>query len=199
MPALHHLPARRSAAFRIARGITVRVINTHGQQVVDTWAFSQADMAEFMSMEHARLHMGRVNPVAGSTLVTNRRNPILSLIEDTSGGVHDTLLAACDHYRYRMLGAAGPHDNCTENLHAALAALGLRATETPGPLNLFQNSSIRPDGTLVIEPAVAPAGSHVTLKAEMDIILVFSACPQDMAPTNGEDMTPKPASIEIAG
>jgi hypothetical protein len=186
-------------ALQIAQGAKIRVINTHGQQVVDTWAFSQADLAEFMSMEHSRVHMGRVNPVAGSVLLTNRRNPVLSLIEDTSGGVHDTLLAACDQYRYRMLGAAGPHDNCTDNLHAALAALGLAANETPAPLNLFQNSSIRPDGALVIEPPVAPAGSHVTLRAEMDCVVVFSACPQDMAPTNGADMTPKPVSIEIAG
>src|SRR5438105_10448182 len=52
--------------------------------------------SEFMSMEHARVAMGRILPKVGDTLVTNRRRPILTLIEDTSGGVHDTLLAACD-------------------------------------------------------------------------------------------------------
>ena len=56
-------------------------------------------------MEHSRLHMGRVNPVVGDTFVTNHRRPILTLTEDTSGGVHDTLLAACDRYRYDLLGA----------------------------------------------------------------------------------------------
>jgi hypothetical protein len=111
--------------------------------------------------------------------------------------VHDTLLAACDVHRYRMLGASDYHDNCTDNLHAALAALGLKASETPSPLNLFQNSAIKPDGRLVIEPPIAPKGSHVTLRAEMDCVIVFSACPQDMAPTNGADMRPKPVDIEI--
>ena len=197
MPESITLAARTGKAMKLARGQQVRVVNTHGMQVVDTWAFAADDMSEFMSMEHARVHMGRVNPVAGSVLLTNRRRPIITLVEDTSGGVHDTLLAACDVHRYRMLGAAGYHRNCTDNLAEALRELGLAAPETPSPLNLFQNSAIKPDGELVIEPPVAPPGSHVTLRAEMDAVVVFSACPQDMAPTNGADMMPKDAELRI--
>src|SRR5919206_2140229 len=115
--AVNVIPARRAVTVPLKRGQRVEVVNTHGQQVVDTWAFATGDPAEWMSMEHSRVHMGRVNPRTGSTLVTNRRRPILTLVEDTSGGVHDTLLAACDRYRYELLGATGPHDNCTDNLH----------------------------------------------------------------------------------
>lgn len=190
------LAARTGKALRLGEGQQIRIVNTHGRQVVDTWAFAAGDMAEFMSMEHSRVHMGRVNPVAGSVLLTNRRRPILTLVEDTSGGVHDTLLAACDTHRYRMLGAQGYHRNCTDNLAEALSDLGLTPPETPSPLNLFQNSSIKPDGELVIEPPVAPPGSHVTLRAGMDLVIVFSACPQDMAPTNGADMLPKDAELQ---
>jgi uncharacterized protein YcgI (DUF1989 family) len=154
-------------------------------------------MTEFMSMEHTRVHMGRVNPVKGSVMLSNRRRPMLTLVEDTSGGVHDTLLAACDVHRYRMLGATGYHRNCTDNLAEALAELGLTPPETPSPLNLFQNSAIHPGGELLIEPPIAPAGSHVTLRAEMDMVIVFSACPQDMAPTNGADMMPKDAELQL--
>jgi uncharacterized protein YcgI (DUF1989 family) len=191
------LAARTGKALRLGEGQQIRIVNTHGRQVVDTWAFAAGDMAEFMSMEHSRVHMGRVNPVAGSVLLTNRRRPILTLVEDTSGGVHDTLLAACDTHRYRMLGAQGYHRNCTDNLAEALSDLGLTPPETPSPLNLFQNSSIKPDGELVIEPPVAPPGSHVTLRAGMDLVIVFSACPQDMAPTNGADMLPKDAELQL--
>lgn len=198
IPRAQLLPARRSTAFALNRGQTVRVINTHGGQVVDTWAFNPADMGEFMSMEHARVHMGRVQPIAGSTLLSNRRNAMLTLIEDTSGGVHDTLMAACDVHRYRMLGCTAFHDNCTDNLHGALAVIGMKATETPSPLNLFQNSSVGADGSLVIAPPIAPAGSHVTLRAEMDLIVVFSACPQDMVQTNGADMTPKDVELQVS-
>jgi uncharacterized protein YcgI (DUF1989 family) len=197
MPDSITLTARTGKALRLAQGEEVRVVNTRGGQVVDTWAFAAGDPAEFMSMEHSRVHMGRVNPVAGSVLLTNRRRPVLSIVEDTSGGVHDTLLAACDVYRYRMLGARDYHLNCTDNLAEALGELGITAPETPSPLNLFQNSAIKPGGELVIEPPVAPAGSYVTLKALMDVVIVFSACPQDMAPTNGADMTPKDAELQL--
>ena len=192
------LKARTGTALHCATGVEIKVINIHGQQVTDTWAFAAADMSEFMSMEHSRVHMGRVQPIVGSTLISNRRKPMLSMIDDTSGGVHDTLMAACDVHRYRMLGATHDHDNCTDNLHRALAGLGRVAPETPCPLNLFQNSAVGRDGTLLIAPPVAAPGSHVTLRAEQDLILVFSACPQDMAPTNGEGMTPRDVMIEIS-
>ena len=197
MAVRHHLEARRGKAFRVAAGTPVRVINSEGGQVVDTWAFNALDLSEFMSMEHSRVHMGRVAPIVGSVLLSNRRRPMIRLIADTSGGVHDTLMAACDVHRYRMLGASGYHDNCTDNLQRALADLDLSAPETPCPLNLFQNSAITPVGRLAIAPPVAPAGSSVTLEVLIDAIVVFSACPQDMAPTNGADMRPKPADIEI--
>ena len=195
MPQSLVLTARTGKALRLPKGSLIRIVNTHGRQVVDTWAFAEEDIGEFMSMEHSRVHMGRVNPVAGSVLLTTRRRPVLTIVDDTSGGVHDTMLAACDIYRCQMLGCTTYHRNCTDNLREALAELGLVPTETPSPLNLFQNSSIKPDGALVIEPPIAPAGTHVTLRAEMDIVIAFSACPQDMAPTNGADMIPKDAEI----
>lgn len=94
------IPARRGKAVTLDQGQSVRVVNTHGQQVVDTWAFRRDDLTEFMSMEHSRTSTGRIIPKVGQSMTTNRRRPILSLVEDTSGGIHDTLLAACDQYRY---------------------------------------------------------------------------------------------------
>ncbi len=133
------IPARRGKALHLRRGQKARVVNTKGQQVVDTWAFNAADLSEFMSMEHSRVAMGRIIPAIGDALVTNRRRPILTLVEDNSGGIHDTLFAACDCWRYELLGSEGYHDNCTDNLAAAMRELGLAAAETPAPLNLFMN------------------------------------------------------------
>jgi uncharacterized protein YcgI (DUF1989 family) len=98
------IPARRGKAARIGKGQTITVINTHGSQVVDTWAFAAADIAEFMSMEHSRAAFRHVTPRVGDAFVTNRRRPILSVLGDTTPGVHDTLIAACDRYRYAFLG-----------------------------------------------------------------------------------------------
>ena len=198
-PVLIEIPARRGKAARLSRGQTVRVVNTRGQQVVDTWAFSAGDIAEFMSMEHSRVAIGRIIPSLGDTLVTNRRRPIATLIEDTSGGIHDTLFAACDRWRYETLGCRDYHDNCTDNLAAALGELGLEPPETPAPLNLFMNIPVIDGNRVEIRPPVSTPGSHVTLRAERDCILVFSACPQDIVPVNGLALRPTEAHVEVIG
>jgi len=196
---LIEIPARRGRAVRLRRGQNVRVINTTGQQVVDTWAFGAEDIAEFMSMEHSRVAIARIIPGIGDTLVTNRRQPILTLTADTSGGIHDTLFAACDRWRYERLGCTGYHDNCTDNLAAALAALGLVAPEMPSPLNLFMNIPVIDGNRVEICPPVSTPGSYVSLRAEADCIVAFSACPQDIVPVNGLALQPTEAHFEVLG
>jgi uncharacterized protein YcgI (DUF1989 family) len=191
------IPARRGKAVLLRQGQSVRVVNTHGQQVVDTWAFNLADIGEFMSMEHTRIAIGRIIPKVGDALVTNRRRPILRLVGDTSGGIHDTLVAACDRWRYELLGCADYHDNCTDNLATALGELGLTPPETPSPLNLFMNIPVIDGNAIDILPPISTPGSYVMLRAEMDCNVAFSACPQDMVPINGAAMTPTAAHFEI--
>ena len=193
------IPARKGRAHRVKAGQVVKVINTHGDQVVDTWAFSAQDPGEFMSMEHTRPHTLKIIPAVGDVLLTNKRRPILTLVEDTSGGVHDTIVAACDRYRYAFLGHEGHHDNCTDNLHAAMAELGLTAPETPSPLNLFMNIPVRPDRSISFEPPVSTPGSYVALRAEMDLVIAFSACPQDILPINGVGHPPTEAHFTVTG
>ena len=191
------IPARRGKAAYVERGQQVRVINTHGQQVTDAWAFNRDDLAECMSMEHLRTTLGRMRVQVGDALVTNQRRPILRLLEDTSPGVHDTLLAACDRYRYELLECTTYHDNCTDNLAAALQELGLATPKTPSPWNLLMNIPVQPDGSLSFEPPVSQPGDYVLLRAEMDCVIAFSACPQDMVPINGVACTPTEAHFEI--
>ena len=136
-------------------------------------------------------------PVDGDALVTNRRRPILTLEEDSSPGVHDTLIAACDVHRYRLLGAEGYHDNCTDNLCMALGAIGLEVPETPAPLNLWMNIPAADDGGLSWLPPLSEAGDYVVLRAEMDCVFVVSACPQDLVPVNGADCVPRELALEL--
>ena len=191
------IPARRGKAQRAARGQVIRVINTHGQQVVDTWAFAAGDLNEFMSMEHSRAAMRKIMPEVGDVFVTNRRRPILEVVEDTTPGIHDTLMAACDRYRYEQLGCEGYHDNCTDNLAAALRELGAAAPETPSPLNLFMNIPVIEGRRLAFEPPVSRPGQYIALRAAMDLIVAFSACPQDIIPINGVECRPTEAHFTI--
>jgi hypothetical protein len=191
------IPARRGKAARVPRGRSVRVINTHGQQVVDTWAFNAGDLREFMSMEHSRANFMKLRPALGDSFFSNARRPILTLVEDTSGGAHDTLMAACDNARYGLLGCREYHDNCTNNLAAGLAELGLEPPGTPSPLNLFMNIPWTPAGELAWDEPVSKPGDYVVLRAELDLIVAFSACPQDILPINGRSGQPTEAHFRI--
>jgi uncharacterized protein YcgI (DUF1989 family) len=172
------IPARKGKAAFLDKGQRIKVINTHGQQVIDTWAFNRADLTEFMSMEHSRTALSRIMARVGDSMVTNRRRPILALTEDTSPGIHDTLLAACDRYRYELLGCAEYHDNCTDNLAAALAELGLKPPETPSPWNLFMNIPVSSDGNLSFEPPLSKAGDYVVLRAEWTVLSLSRPVPR---------------------
>ena len=191
------IPARRGVAVRVKQGQSIRIINTYGNQVVDTWAFVESALSEFMSMEHTRATILRMRPKAGDKLYTNKRRPILTLVEDTSPGVHDTLLAACDNERYQLLGCTQYHDNCTDNLTAGMVGLGLREPETPSPLNLFMNNPWTDAGGLSFEAPVGKPGDYVTLRAELDCVVAMSACPQDILPINGTTGTITDAHYEL--
>ena len=193
---LIEVPARTGKAVKLAKGASVKLINTLGSQVVDTWAFNAHDLAEHMSMEHARVMLGRVNPRKGDQLFSNRRRPLLKMTEDTTPGVHDTLRAACDPVRYKLLGFE-EHASCADNLVRALAELGLKAPHSPCPLNMFENCPVGADGTLVVVPPPVKAGQYVVLMAEIDAVVVFSTCPMDVFPTNGPDCTPKPVAYQV--
>jgi len=193
------IPACRGVATRLGRGEHIRVINTHGSQVVDTWAFCDPDLEEFMSMEHSRSAINNIFLRNGDTAITNKCRPILSMLEDTSNRIHDTLVAACNLELYHEQGFEGHHDNCTDNLKAAMAEIGLSAPEVPCPWNLFQHTPVDDQGRLSFPmPEVIP-GCHVVLRAECACVVVFSACPWDVAdsPINGPDGKAADCHFEI--
>ena len=196
---LDTIPATRGKAVRLVSGQAVKVINTHGSQVVDTWAFCTEDLAHHMSMEHTRVENGRLMPASGQTLFTNKREPILVLEEDTSPGIHDTLMAACDRWRYEHLGCTHYHRNCADNMIEAMAEIGLAASHVPQPLNLFMNIPVNPDLSLTQGEPVSRPGDYVVLRATRDCFVVFSACPQDITPINGAGRKPTEAHIQLEG
>ena len=187
---VYEVPARQGRAVRLAKGQTIRIVNTHGTQVCDIWAFKEGSMNEFMSMEHLRAGVDRVNPQAGDALLTNRRRPILSFKTDTSPGLHDTLIAPCDIHRYRNLGVECYHDSCADNLRLAVKAVGLGTREVPGSLNLWMNIPFDAEGCIKWLPTVSRPGDYVEFVAEMDSLVVMSACPQDIIAINSNQPQP---------
>jgi uncharacterized protein len=191
------VPAREGRAIRLAAGQSLRMANPHGTQVGDFWAFNACDLREHLSMEHLRPALRRLTPRPGDALVTNRRRPILTLVEDISHGVHDTLVASCDVHRYHELGHPGYHDNCTDNLRMAMSAIGLAAPDVPCPLNLWMNTPARADGGMDWLAPVAPPNARVTFRTEMDVVAVLSCCPMDPLPVNGDSAIIRPLDVRV--
>lgn len=189
------LRAREGIALALDAGQRLRITNTHGGQVVDTWALARADISEYLSMEHTRTSLGKLMPAAGDPLYSSRRRPMLTLAEDTSPGAHDTLIAACDPERYRRLGAAGDHASCAENFRRALSREGIEAGHLPSPLNLFMNVRWDEHGRLEFLASPARAGEYVTLEAVIDVTVVLSACPMDLNPINAGG--PQDVGLEV--
>ncbi|EME45365.1 hypothetical protein DOTSEDRAFT_33883 [Dothistroma septosporum NZE10] len=160
---------------------------------------------EFMSMAHTRTATLHLRPKVNDTLVTNMREPILTVIEDTSSGIHDTLIPACDPCRYQALGVPKweEHGSCAENLVLALKELNERAglkgakavgadvtiNQCPAPLNLFMNIPWDDEGDIGFHPPKAKKGDYVRFKAERDVVVVMSACPNDVNGINGKSIT----------
>jgi uncharacterized protein YcgI (DUF1989 family) len=186
----YRVPARCGVAVKVSEGQTIEVQNTHGTQVCDFWSFCQPGLDEFLSMAHTRTSLSSVFPKVGDKIVSNVRRPMFEITEDTSPGVHDTLLSCCDINRYKILGCKEYHDNCTDNLRMALMSIGLQAPSIPDPFNLWMNIPIAPNGSTTFEPTVSKPQDRVKLKALCDVIVVMSACPQDMNPINGIDCDP---------
>ena len=168
---------------------------------------------EYLSLPHTRTASHKLVPEVNDELLTNLRNPILTLIEDTSPGAHDTLTAACDANQYAALGIDKPaeHGSCAENLVLALKEInetsGLKGTKAvgaditvniaPTPLHLFMNAPLHAEGdihndgagakgvTLSVEEPQGKKRCYVRFRAERDVVVVFSACPMDVGKQNG--------------
>lgn len=166
---------------------------------------------EFLSLPHTRSALQHLSPQVNDTLLTNLRNPIMTLIEDTTPGAHDTLTAACDAAQYAALGVdkAEEHGSCAENLVLALKELNEKAGLTgakavgaevtvyvaPTPLHLFMNAPIEVEtdangsdakgATINVKEPKGNKRSYVRFRAERDIVVVMSACPMDVGSQNG--------------
>ncbi len=189
------VPPGEARAVTLEAGDVVRVVNTQGHQVVDTWAFCTADPLEALSMEHSRSATYRIAFRPGDTLVSTRFRPMMTILADTSPGIHDTLHAACSAESNRFFGMESLRPNCEDNLRHVMAERGVRLGPIPCPWNLFEHAIVRPDGSLMDEPASAVAGDHVELRAEMAVVLVCSACPSSVG--NISRGTPRGAAIEL--
>ena len=75
--------------------------------------------------------------------------------------------------------------------------MGVEAAWVPSPLNLFMNIPWTQEGALSFEAPVTKSGDYIVLRAEQDVIVAFSACPQDILPINGQQTEPTEAHFQV--
>ncbi|KAI4250888.1 MAG: hypothetical protein L6R42_008585, partial [Xanthoria sp. 1 TBL-2021] len=150
------IEARKGKAMTVTKDQLLKIVNTHGKQVIDFFAFAlDSDLKppspqtlNFLSLQHTRSGNMSLSLRPGSKLFSNLRQAMFIIEEDTSPGVHDTLVPACDLERYHQLGVQGHHESCAENLHLALKQSGYPFPNdlVPAPLNLWMNVPVQDGG-----------------------------------------------------
>jgi uncharacterized protein len=189
------VPARSGRAVSVSRGDLVGVVDIEGHQVGDMWAVDAADHGRWLSVSHTRDRCERLFPAVGGQFCDQHGTPVLELARDTSRGVHDMLFPPCDRWLYESRGLAG-HPNCRDNFLAAAASAGIFLPVVPDPVNLFQDSGPRPDGTLAVGVAASSPGDAIVFIARRDLVVILTACSVDYPPLNQGHCTP--LRIEIS-
>lgn len=177
----------RSAMLR--KGEELIIIDMEGKQVGDFVCFNHADPEEHVSPVHMRASLSSIRLKIGDFLYSNRRRPLMQLVEDTVGK-HDFFFPACDYYRYKIDFDTDDHPNCHDNLQTALRKYNIHPNNIPDPINIFMNNVLDDLGDYEIHEPLSKPGDYIRLKALDDVVIACTTCSQDMAPVNGFKVTP---------
>jgi len=168
---------RSGAAFRLAKGEYLEVIDPDGGQVSDLLAYSADDVREVLSNGRTFDYEETIRLSEGNCLWSNRSNPMLTIVEDTVGS-HDFLLTPCSEDTFKHFYPDKPvHRGCFGNLAEALAPFGVEPDAIPCAFNVFMNVPVnQATGKLEVLPPTSKAGDRLRLRAEMDLVIGLTAC-----------------------
>jgi len=185
------VPARAPWLHRMKAGETLRIVDLEGNQAVDFLIYAADDDAERYSAQDTIATQANIFLRTGSVLHSNEGRPMMTIVGSAIAH-HDTIGGACscesNSLRY------GHHTKsqhaCVENFLEANLADGRAKRDIVSNINFFMNVPVEPDGALGIVDGISAPGLTVDLRAEMDVIVVVSNCPQINNPCNGFNPTP---------
>ena len=167
---------RSGAAFPLARGQLLTVLDPLSTQVADLLAFAAADVREVISNGRTFDYEETLRLTRGNRLWSNRSRVLLT-IEKDSVGCHDFLLTPCSVDTFRHFYPDKPeHRGCFGNLAEALAPYGVTADDIPVAFNCFMNVPVDSTGGISVLPPPSRAGDSVSFRAEQDLIIGLTAC-----------------------
>ncbi|MEP6867332.1 MAG: urea amidolyase associated protein UAAP2 [Novosphingobium sp.] len=185
------VPALAPWLHRVKAGQTLRIVDLEGNQAVDFLAYAAGDDAERYSAQDTVAAQGNLFLRTGSVLLSNEGRAMMT-ITGTSVAYHDTIGGACscesNTLRY------GHHTKsqhaCVENFLDANVRVGRGKRDMVSNINFFMNVPVEADGALGIVDGISAPGMTVDVRAEMDVDVVVSNCPQINNPCNGFNPTP---------
>lgn len=177
----------------IARGQFFRIVDLEGNQAVDTLFYRADDLSERYSASDTIRKQRKLYLSTGTVLYSNLARSMLTIVADTCGR-HDTLGGACaaesNTVRY---GQQTKHmHSCRDNFLRAIAAneIDLEKRDLASNINFFMNVPVTPAGKLTFEDGISAGGKYVELRAEADVLVLISNCPQLNNPCNAYNPTP---------
>ena len=177
----------------IKHGQFLRIVDLEGNQAVDTLFYNAHDTGERYDANNTLREQGNIYLTTGTPLLSNLGNVMLRITADTCGR-HDTLGGACsaesNTVRYAL--EKRHMHSCRDNFLLALAQWdhGLTKRDLPSNINFFMNVPVTPDGNLTFADGISGAGRYVEMRAEMDVLILISNCPQLNNPCNAYNPTP---------
>lgn len=180
----------------VPAGSRFRIVDLHGNQAVDTLFYDAHDLSNRYSAMDTVREQGAAYLTTGSVLLTQDLDPLLTIVEDTCGR-HDTLGGACaQESNVVRYGAHTRHQHaCRITFVRTARAYGLDVRDLSHNVNFFMNVPVTSDGGLSFEDGVSAPGKHVELRAERDVVVLISNCPQLNNPCNGYD----PTAVRLLG
>lgn len=184
----------------VRRGDVLTIVDLHGNQAVDCLLYNAADTAERYSAPDTVAAQGGIFLTTGSVLRSSEGNPLMTVIADEVGR-HDTVGGACSRESNTLrYGHHTTHQHaCVENFLIEGARWGLGKRDLVSNINWYMNVPVDPDGSLGIVDGISAPGLSIRLRAEMDVLVLVSNCPQINNPCNGFDPTPVRMIVTSSG
>lgn len=191
------VPARGPWSAIVPAGCRLDIIDLHGNQAVDCLLYSAADHADRYSAQATIAAQHNIFLGTGSVLRTDTGTALMTVIADDVGN-HDTVAGACsrESNTLRYGHHTGHQHACVENFLAEGLKWGLGKRDLVSNINWFMNVPVETDGTLGIVDGRSAPGKSVSLRAEIDTLVVISNCPQINNPCNGFE--PSPVRVVIS-
>jgi uncharacterized protein len=175
----------------VRAGQILTIIDLEGNQAVDCLIYNADDTAERYSAPDTIAAQGSIFLTTGSVLRSGEGQPLMTVVADEVGR-HDTVGGACSRESNTLrYGHHTKHQHaCVENFLIEGSRWGLGKRDLVSNINWYMNVPVDPDGSLGIVDGISAPGLSLSLRAEMDVLVLVSNCPQINNPCNGFDPTP---------